>query len=224
MKNIKKSIVAITISVMSFSAAIAQDWPNLKRYQATNEKLKDSTVSVVYMGDSITDFWLRNDSAFFQSNHYVDRGISGQTSPQMLLRFRQDVISLHPKAVVILCGTNDIAGNSGPMTPEMTEDNIKSMAELANTHKIKVILCSVLPANHFGWKPDLQPADSIIHLNEWLKQYAKENHLGYVDYYDALVDEQKGLKVDYSGDGVHPNKMGYQVMEPLIQAAIKKAL
>lgn len=205
-------------------SAHGQDWPNLERYHNANEKLKDSTVKVVYMGDSITDFWFYNDSTFFQNNHYADRGISAQTSPQMLLRFRQDVISLHPKAVVILCCTNDIAGNTGPMTQEMSADNIQSMAELARANHIKVILCSVLPSNHFGWRPDLQPADSIISLNAWIKSYAEENHFGYVDYYDALVDAQKGFKKEYSQDGVHPNLAGYEIMEPLAQAAIKNAL
>jgi lysophospholipase L1-like esterase len=202
----------------------AQDWPNLKRYQAANEKLKDSMVNVVYMGDSITDFWLNNDSTFFKTNHYVDRGISAQTSPQMLLRFRQDVVELHPKAVVILCGTNDIAGNTGPMTLEMIEDNIQSMADLAKANKIKVILCSVLPSNHFSWKPNVQPADAIIALNTWINAYAKKKHFVYTDYYGALVDDRKGLKKEYSQDGVHPNKAGYAVMEPLAQAGIKKAL
>lgn len=218
-----KNLILLTGLLISVKAA-AQDWPNLKHYRAANEKLRDSTVTTVYMGDSITDFWVGDDPTFFKDNHYADRGISGQTSPQMLLRFRQDVIDLHPKAVVILCGTNDVAGNTGPMTPEMTEDNIQSMAELAKAHKIKVILCSVLPADHFGWKPALQPADSIIALNQWIKAYAKQNHFGYVDYYSAMVNDQKGMKSDYSKDGVHPNLTGYQVMEPLVQAAIKKAL
>jgi len=218
------SAMTILLTFLAFNAASAQDWPNLKRYRAANEKLKDSTTQVVYMGDSITDFWLDADPGFFKQNHYANRGISGQTSPQMLLRFRQDVIALKPKAVVILCGTNDIAGNTGPMTPEMTEDNIRSMTELAKANKIKVILCSVLPANHFGWKPNLQPADSIIALNTWVKTYAKEKHFGYVDYYSALVDEQKGFKTAYSQDGVHPNAAGYAVMEPLVQKAIKKEL
>jgi len=204
--------------------AHAQDWPNLKRYQKANAKMKDSAISAVYMGDSITDFWFPNDSAFFKDHHYVDRGISGQTSPQMLLRFRQDVIDLHPNAVVILCGTNDIAGNSGPMTLEMTEGNIQSMAELAKANKIKVVLCSVLPSNHFGWKPDLQPADSIVALNDWIRAYARQSHLGYVDYYSTLVNDQKGMQSQYSEDGVHPNKVGYAVMEPLVQATLKKVL
>jgi lysophospholipase L1-like esterase len=222
MKIIK--YIATAAGLLLTCSAYAQDWPNLKRYQAGNEKLLDSTVKVIYMGDSITDFWLYSDSTFFKANHYAGRGISGQTSPQMLLRFRQDVIALHPKAVVILCCTNDIAGNTGPMTLTMTEDNIQSMAELAKANKIKVVLCSVLPASHFGWRPGLQPANSIIQLNSWIKAYAKQNHLGYANYYDALVDERGGMQKEYSEDGVHPNPAGYKVMEPLVQAAIRKIL
>jgi len=221
--KIIKGIFFLT-ALLLFNSLYAQDWPNLERYRGVNKKLKDSVVDVVYIGDSITDFWVNKDSTFFKNNHYMDRGISGQTSPQMLLRFRQDVIDLHPKSVVILCGTNDIAGNTGPMTLEMSEDNIRSMAELAKINKIKVILCSVLPSTHFGWSPDVQPADSIVKLNAWIKAYAKANHYGYVDYWDAMSDDNKGLKKELSKDGVHPNLDGYKVMEPLVQAAIKKVL
>ena len=218
----KKIIIALyLLCFMTFNSR-AQDWPNLKRYQAANDTAKN--VQVVYLGDSITDFWLRNSPAFFTDNKYADRGISGQVSPQMLLRFRQDVIALKPKSVVILCGTNDIAGNTGPSTLEMIEDNIRSMCELAKANKIKVVLCSVLPANKFGWKPSLQPADSIIALNTWIKKYSKEKHLGYADYYSAMVDEQKGLKKELSKDGVHPNKEGYTIMEEIVQPIIKRIL
>jgi lysophospholipase L1-like esterase len=205
----------------------AQDWPNLKRYAASNEKLLIEPVPkdrVVFMGNSITDGWINISPVFFESNHFVDRGISGQTSPQMLLRFRADVIALHPKAVIIECGTNDIAGNTGPSTLAMAEDNIVSMAELAKANKIKVIIGSVLPANKFGWKPELQPADSIIALNVWLKGYATRNRFAYIDYYSSLVDEQKGMKAAYSGDGVHPNKEGYTVMEKLALQVVRKVL
>src|ERR1700753_833575 len=159
MKNIFKLTIRLVLFITTQIASAQDDWPYLGRYQADNARLKDSSVNVVYMGDSITDFWLGQSPAFFKQNHFADRGISGQTSPQMLLRFRQDVVDLHPKIVVIECGTNDIVGNTGPMTLEMTEANIMSMADLAKANGIKVVLGSVLPSTRFWWKPDLQPAD-----------------------------------------------------------------
>jgi lysophospholipase L1-like esterase len=217
----KKQIVILLIVLSAALSGYAQDWPNLKRYQAANEKLKDSTITAVFIVDSITDFWLYNDSTFFRTYHYADRGISAQTSPQMLLRFRQDVIGLHPKAVVILCGTNDLSGNTGPMTLEMTEDNIQSMAELAKVHRIKVILCAVMPVTDAKGG---RPADQIIALNAWIKAYAGQNHFRYVDYYSSMVDAHLNLKEEYTKDGLHPNKDGYWVMENLVQVAITKAL
>ncbi len=208
-------------------SANGQDWPALNRYRLENSKLNTDTNlnrRVIFLGNSITDFWIKSSSEFFENNHYIDRGISGQTSPQMLLRFRADVIKLHPKVVVIECGTNDIAGNTGPSTLAMIEDNIMSMAELSRVNKIKVILASVLPAIKFGWKPDVKPADSIIALNEWIKDYAKGNHFTYLDYYSSLVDENKGMRKEFSEDGVHPNKQGYLVMEGLALQAIEKVL
>ena len=196
----------LTVALLFCGSAYAQDWPNLQRYREADEKLKDSTVSAVYIGDSITDFWINKDPAFFKAHNYVDRGISGQTSPQMLLRFRQDVIDLHPKAVVILSGASDISLNTGPMTADMTQDNIKSMTELAEANKIKVVLCSILPAIHYPWRPDVQPADSVIALNAWIKNYAKEKHLVYADYYSVLVSYHKGMGYGLAEeDGVHPN-------------------
>ena len=218
---------ALILSLFTTQLVNAQDWANLGHYRPDNEKLTNNPAAntkVVYMGDSITDFWIGASPQFFAQNGYADRGISGQTSPQMLLRFRTDVIELKPKAVVLLCGTNDIAGNTGPSTLEMIEGNITSMAQLAKANKIKVILCSVLPANRFGWKPDLKPADSIIMLNNWIKNYAKSKHFSYVDYYPALVDSEKGLKKEYSADGVHPNKEGYAVMESIVKDVIDKTL
>ena len=223
-KLINQITICAFVLFLVQSAAFAQDWANQKRYRAANEQLKYSKVKVVYIGDSITDFWINADPGFFSQNHYADRGISGQTSPQILLRFRQDVIDLKPEAVVILCGTNDIAGNTGPSTLEMTEGNIISMCELAKVNKIKVILCSVLPANHFVWSPKVEPADSIIALNNWIKGYAEAKHFAYVDYYPMLVDLQKGMKAEYSADGVHPNKDAYAIMKNLVQPVIDKVV
>lgn len=168
------------------------------------------------MGDSITEFWKPNDSTFFSANSFIDRGISGQTTPQMLLRFRQDVIDLKPSKVVILAGINDIAENTGPITVQQIMDNIISMTELAQTHNIKVILCSVLPANAFYWNPKLQPADKVIELNQRIKTYAQKHNITYVDYYTSMVDDNKGLLKKYGEDGVHPNLEGYKKMEALL--------
>jgi len=213
-------LIIVAFSTGFSKSVKAQDWAQLKRYQAANEKLKDSTVNVVYIGDSITDFWQQYSPGFF-TNGYVDRGINAQTTPQMLLRFRQDVINLKPEAVVILAGTNDIAGLTGSLTLEMIEDNIMTMTELAKLHKIKVILCSLLPVtNGRGGRP----ADKIIALNHWLKDYAKSSRISYVDYYAALVDDQQNFKAEYNRDGLHPNKAGYTVMEDMVQTVIRKVL
>lgn len=221
MKHIYKWLILLTLTSLSAVAA-AQDWPGLSAYRDENKKIIDSphVVNAVYIGDSITDRWISASPEFFSGNHFVDRGIGGQTSPQILLRFRQDVIDLHPKIAVLLCGTNDLAGNTGPSSLKMICDNIQSMAELAKANNIKMILCSVLPADHFPWKPELKPAADIVRLNSWIKDYAKKSHLPYVDYYSAMVNEQGGLKNEYSPDGVHPNKDGYTVMEGLVLKAI----
>jgi len=176
------------------------------------------------MGNSITDFWEKLSPEFFKNRPYIDRGYSGQTSPQMLLRFRADVIKLKPAVVLILAGTNDIAGNTGPSTLEMIEDNIISMAELAKANHIEPILCSVLPAAKFPWKPEVESIGKIIALNKMIKSYADKTGLIYVDYYSAMVDDHQGLKAEYSKDGVHPTAEGYKAMEPLAEAAIAKAL
>ncbi len=177
---------------------------------------------VVFMGDSITEGWHLADS--FPGKPYINRGISGQTTPQMLVRFRQDAIALKPKAVVILAGTNDIAGNTGPMTPEQTEDNLASMAELASANGIKVVLCSILPAFDYPWQPGLTPAPKILAINKWLRAYAAEHGSVYVDYHTAMKDDRDGLPAALSGDGVHPSPAGHAVMAPLAEAGIEKAL
>jgi lysophospholipase L1-like esterase len=201
-----------------------KDWPNFKKYATENESISTSpsfTNTIVFMGDSITEFWKVNDPDFFSSNNFIDRGISGQTTPQMLLRFRQDVINLKPSTVIILAGINDIAENTGPITIEQIMGNIISMVELAKANKIKVILCSVLPANKFSWNPKLQPADKVIQLNQMIATYATKNKITYVDYYTAMVDEHKGLQKKYGEDGVHPNLEGYKVMEELLLRFLK---
>lgn len=203
--------------------AVAQDWANLNRYQNENSTLQPLAAGqkrIIFMGDSITEGW--PFSEFFTGKPYINRGISGQTTPQMLIRFRADVIALKPTVVLIMAGTNDIAGNTGPSTLEMIADNIFSMAELAKAHQIKVILCSVLPAYDFSWKKELYPAEKIATLNVMIKKYADDNKIMYLDYYSAMVNEQKGLKSTYSEDGVHPNKAGYEVMAPLVEKAINK--
>lgn len=227
MKKIKLIHCLLLVSIFMGGKVKAQDWPNLNRYQNENAILKPVEAGqkrIVFMGDSITEFWSTVDPEYFSGKPYVNRGISGQTTPQMLLRFRADVIALEPTAVVILAGINDIAGNTGPMTIEMIRDNIFSMIELAKANHIKVILCSVLPAYDFPWKPNQEPIAKIKALNEILQNYAVANKIVYVDYYSAMVDERKALKADYSNDGVHPNKIGYQVMAPLADKAIALTL
>lgn len=201
-----------------------QDWPALGRYADDNAKLTPP-VSVVFMGDSITDAWIKRSPKFFADNPgYVDRGISGQTTPQMLIRFRPDVIALKPKVVVILAGTNDIAGNTGPMTLEMIEDNYASMAELAKVHNIKVVFSSVMPVcDYIRNQTERRPPAKIIALNEWLKDYCKKNHLVYLDYYTPMLDDQNMFKKEITYDGLHPNEAGYAIMEPLAAKAIAEA-
>ena len=221
--------LAFTLFAVLFLAGFsnAQDWANTSRFKDANAKLPTSSSGenrVVFMGNSITEGWINTDPDFFAEKAYVNRGISGQTTPQMLVRFRPDVINLKPAVVVILAGTNDIAGNTGPSTLEMIMDNLVSMAELAKANRIKVVLSSVLPAYDYPWKPGLEPAPKIVKLNEMIKSYAEKNDIVYLDYFSSTVDERNGLKKELSGDGVHPNMAGYKIMEPLVEAAIKKAL
>ena len=234
MKTSAKLLVSALLLAGAFAPeCAAQDWPNLNCYREANHTLMEArqsdpndaqTTWVVFMGDSGTQGWTEKDPDFFTDNHFVGRGINGQTTPQMLLRFRQDVIDLSPKAVVILAGTNDIAGNTGPSSVEMIMDNIESMVQLAQANGIEVVLCSVLPANRYGWAPDVKPADTIIELNRQIKAYAEANRIVYVDFYTPLVDDQKGLNDAYGRDGVHPTIDGYKIMEPLVVEGIEKAL
>ena len=205
---------------------MSQDWANLKKYSADNEKLKNipSKNPVVFMGNSITEGWVNFIPEFFSENNYIGRGISGQTTPQMLIRFMPDVLDLQPRAVVILAGTNDIAGNTGFSSVKMIADNIKAMAQLATANNIKVILCSVLPVYEYPWRKSVKPIEKISEINKWIKKYAGENGYVYLDYYSEMMDEKKGLKSEFSADGVHPNKKGYSIMESLVQKAIEKAL
>jgi len=204
-----------------------QDWANLKEFQEANALVNTTDPDpnrVVFMGNSITIGWGNARPEFFKGKPYINRGISGQTTPQMLIRFRQDVIDLKPEVVVILAGTNDIAGNTGPSTLAMILDNIKNMAELAHASGIKVVLSSTLPVYDYPWKPGLEPAQKIITLNASLKSYAEEKGHIYLDYFSAMVDDRNGLPKRYAEDEVHPTVAGYKVMEPLVEAAIAKAL
>ena len=204
-----------------------QDWPQLNRYKDANAKLAapdKSEERVVFMGDSITDVWKLGD--YFPGKPYVNRGISGQTTPQMLIRFRPDVIALKPKVVVILAGTNDIAGNTGPMTLEMIENNYASMAELAKANGIKVVFSSVLPIHDYGKSKmsDRRSPENILKLNEWLKSYCKANGHTYLDYFSKTIDDKGMLKAELANDGLHPNAEGYKIMAPMAEAAIQQAL
>jgi lysophospholipase L1-like esterase len=225
MKSIKSIYYILILTIFMGGKIQAQDWANLNKYQNENAALKPlepGQKRIVFMGDSITEGWPFLD--FFSGKPYVNRGIGGQTTPQMLIRFRADVIALKPSVVVLLAGINDIAGNTGPSTLEMITDNIFSMTELAKANNIKVILCSVLPAFDFPWRPGSFPAEKVVTLNNMIKKYADANGILYLDYYSAMVNDQKGLNAAYSGDGVHPNKTGYKVMNPLVEKAIAKVL
>lgn len=199
-----------------------EDWAQLGRYRAADLELPGMEEGrVVFYGDSITDAWVKDGGKFFPGKPYVNRGISGQTTPQMLVRFRQDVVDLHPEAVVILAGTNDIAGNTGPSTLAMIEDNFRSMTEIAKANGIRVILASVLPAAKYPWRPSVaDPAPKIQDLNAWLKSYCAQEKLTYLDYWSAMAGPDGGMKPGISIDGVHPNAKGYAIMEPLAEAAL----
>jgi len=203
------------------------DWANLGRFREENKLVAMPTEGekrVVFMGNSITEGWIRIDPGFFSGKPYINRGISGQTTPQMLVRFKPDVINLKPVVVVILAGINDIAGNTGPSTLEMIEDNLSSMAEIAKTNGVEVVLSSVLPAYDFPWHPGLEPAEKVVKLNGWIKNYAMSHNCIYLDYFTPMSDEKYALKAEYTLDGVHPTLAGYKIMEPLVTEAIQKAL
>lgn len=220
-------MLAALLSTFAANYGNAQDWANLAEFQEANAALeapKEEENRVVFMGNSITIGWINSRPEFFEGQPWVNRGISGQTTPQMLVRFRQDVIDLHPKAVVLLAGTNDIAGNTGPSTIPMIMDNIKGMAEMAHANGIKVILSSTLPAYDYPWRTGLEPAPKIIELNKMIKTYCDEKGHIYLDYFSAMVDERDGLPKKYAEDEVHPTVEGYKVMEPLVEAAIAQAL
>lgn len=205
----------------------AQDWAGLRRYEEENRMIGQPAtdeVRVVFMGDSITEGWGELMPEFFAGKPYINRGISGQTTPQMLVRFRADVIALKPKVVVILAGTNDIAGNTGPATLPEIAGNIASMAELARANGIAVVIASVLPAADYPWRPGLGPDSKIPVLNELLRAYADAQGQVYLDYFGAMVDDRNGLPAALSPDGVHPNRAGYEVMAPLAEIAIRAAM
>jgi lysophospholipase L1-like esterase len=204
------------------------DFGGLARYKEADMALAppaEGENRVVFMGDSITDGWhFEGGEGYFPGKHYINRGIGGQTTPQMLVRFRQDVIALKPRVVVILAGINDIAGNTGPETLEQIEDNLASMADLAAANHIRVVLCSVMPAFDFPWMPGMAPAGKVVMLNAWIKAYAAQKGYVYVDYHSAMKDERDGLPAALSKDGVHPLPAGYAIMTPLVEAGIAKAL
>lgn len=227
MKNKYVLLLVLTSFCLGVANAQKGDWANFGNYQAANEKALDlpkSERQVVFMGNSITAGWFAQDSLFFTKNHYINRGISGQTTSQMLIRFRKDVVELAPKVVVILAGTNDIAGNTGDISLDNIKGNLISMVEIAKANHIKPIICSVLPAFDYSWSPGKKPNEKIPALNKMIQEYAQKNKVMYLDYYSAMVDDRNGLPATLSKDGVHPNLKGDKIMESLVIKALKKAL
>jgi lysophospholipase L1-like esterase len=226
--------MASALQALVRNDARIRDWPQLARYRDANRALPASSTSasrVVFMGDSITDSWQQPQfGTFFQNPAYIDRGISGQTTPQMLVRFRPDVLALDPKVVVILAGTNDIAGNTGPMTDEEIEGNLASMAELARAHGIKVVLASITPTSAYHTRPGgipqttLRPMARIRALNDWIRKYAADHGEVYLDYFSAMVDDTGLMKAEFTLDDLHPTAAGYAVMQTLAVGAIQRAL
>ena len=226
MKNIFFIYILTSLVILS-NYVTAQELINLNKYKEENLSLglpKQGENRIVFMGNSITEGWKSLSPNFFLDNNYVNRGIGGETSTQMLLRFRSDVINLKPSAVVILAGINDIAENQGPISIPDIARNIFFMSQLASENNIKVILCSVLPAYDFPWRPGLNPKDKVLSLNDLIQKHVQENSFEYVDYFSSMVDERKGLIKEYGNDEVHPNLEGYKVMESIIQKSINKVL
>jgi lysophospholipase L1-like esterase len=222
-----RRLLSLCLIMALYNTVNAQDWANLNYYRKANTLLEnpaDNEDRVVFMGNSITEFWKNIHPDFFVGKTYINRGIGGQTTSQMLLRFRADVINLHPKVVVFLGGTNDIAGNTGDVTLDVIEDNIFSMIELARANDISVVLCSVLPVFEYSWSPGKEPAEKIIELNKALSFYAETHDITFVDFHTQMKDERNGLRLELGEDGVHPNAAGYLIMEPLIEEAIKMEL
>jgi lysophospholipase L1-like esterase len=222
--------LAVALRTVANNDARLRDWPQLARYRDANRTV--TAADVVFMGDSITDYWPQpRFGAFFPGKRYVGRGISAQTTPQMLIRMRPDVIALHPKAVVILAGTNDIAGNTGPMADEQIEGNLASMAELAAANGIKVVLSSITPVSEShvasptaAPQTTLRPLARVRAVNDWMRQYAAAHGHVYLDYFSAMTDDKGLLRADLSADDLHPNAAGYAIMAPLAEAAIQRAL
>lgn len=205
------------------------DWPDLARYRDADAALPPPDPNhprVVFMGDSITDIWgrMKGTGQFFPGKPYVNRGISGQTTEQMLLRFQQDVVDLHPAAVLILAGTNDIAGNTGPETDLMIENDFRSMTQIAHANHIKVVIASITPAADFWWRPGVDPIHRIRVMNAWLRQFCKRHHYPFVDYYGAMAQPDGAMKTGLTFDGVHPNAKGFAIMAPLAEKGIAQAL
>ena len=228
--KLKRPIVkmALLAALCSFwNASIAQDWANLGKYKTANKQLMKPNTNehrIVFMGNSITEGWSQANPSFFEGKPYINRGIGGQTTPQMLLRFRQDVIDLEPKIVVILAGTNDIAENTGPITLEEIHNNIQSMVELAKANSITPIVCSVLPAYDYPWRPGKAPNIKIPELNGMLKAMCTTEKVPYLDYFSAMADARNGLPAKYTTDEVHLTKEGYAVLEQMVKKAIETAL
>ena len=216
-----------TFSFTAKKEDFSDDWANLTKYQQENRKLpapEPGEKRVVFLGSSIFERWKDLSPDFFKDKRYIDRGISGQISPQLLIRFRQDVISLKPAAVIILAGSNDIAGNTGHTTYASIMDNIVSMTELAKANKIKVILCKYLPVFDYPWRKGIKPAQKIIALNKLIEEYALENNIVLLDYFTPFANAENGQKAELTLDGVHPNLAGYKIMEKATEEAIRKAL